>query len=81
MDSAARLFMFCHARGLVSAAVRLGIVGPIEGQTIQARVSSHAQRMAELGTSLPIESSAQTSPMLELLASTQDRLYSRLFQS
>jgi urease accessory protein len=77
----ARLFTFCHMRSLISAAVRLGIVGPIEGQAIQARVSSHAERMAELGMSLPIESSAQTSPMLELLASTQDRLYSRLFQS
>lgn len=80
-DQSARLFMFCHMRGLVSAAVRLGIVGPIEGQFLQVRVSSHAQHMVELGMSMSIESSAQTSPLLELLASTQDRLYSRLFQS
>lgn len=77
----ARLFMFGHVRGLISAAVRLGIVGPIQGQTIQARVASDAERMVELGMSLPVESSAQTSPMLELLASAHDRLYSRLFQS
>lgn len=78
---ASRLFIFCQMRGLISAAVRLGIVGPIEGQAIQARLSCHAERMTELGIDLPVESSAQTSPILDLLAATQDRLYSRLFQS
>lgn len=78
---AARLFIFCHERGLISAAVRLGIVGPIEGQAIQTRISSHADRMTELAMKLPIESSVQISPMLELLGATRDRLYSRLFQS
>lgn len=80
-DQAGRLFVFGHLRGLVSAAVRLGIVGPIEGQTIQAQVASHADRMVKLGMKLRPDEAAQTAPILELLAATHDRLYSRLFQS
>jgi urease accessory protein len=81
VEQAGRLFMFCHVRGLISAAVRLGIVGPIEGQSIQSQVSPLAERMVERGFSIPVEQACQTSPMLELLASAHDRLYSRLFQS
>jgi urease accessory protein len=76
-----RLFMFCHVRSLISAAVRLGIVGPIEGQSIQSQLSSQAERMVERGIALPVAQAGQTSPILELLASAHDRLYSRLFQS
>jgi urease accessory protein len=78
---AARLFIFCHVRGLISAAVRLGIVGPIEGQSIQARVLSNADQMVEVGMKRSVEQATQTAPFLELLAATHDRLYSRLFQS
>jgi urease accessory protein len=77
----ARLFTFLHLRGLISGAVRLGIVGPLEGQTIQAGLSAHAERMARIGAALPVEEAAQTSPLIELISATQDRLYSRLFQS
>jgi urease accessory protein len=78
---AARLFMFCQMRSVISAAVRLGIVGPIEGQKIQSSLWPHARRMIERGMSLAVEEAAQTSPMLELVAASHDRLYSRLFQS
>jgi urease accessory protein len=66
------LFLFMFARGCISGAVRLGIVGPLEGQQIQSRLQ------AEPGTS---DSAVQTAPVLDLLQATQDRLYSRLFQS
>jgi urease accessory protein len=67
------LFLFAAARSLVSSAVRLGIVGPIEGQQIQTRLASREWRIAE--------EPMQTAPILDLLQGTQDRLYSRLFQS
>ena len=38
-ESALQLFMFISVRGWVSAAVRLGIVGPLEGQRVQWRVA------------------------------------------
>ncbi|MGA2497496.1 MAG: urease accessory UreF family protein [Tepidisphaeraceae bacterium] len=80
-DRAVGLFMFGVLRGIVSAAVRLGIVGPMEAQAIQYE---HSQRAASLAVSVvasSIQDIAQTSPMIELLQMNQDRLYSRLFQS
>ena len=68
------LYVFMLVRGCIGSAVRLGIVGPLEGQRIQSRVKVELIDQIE---SLPV----QTSPILDLLQSTQDRLYSRLFQS
>jgi len=73
--AASRLFLFINTRGLVSAAVRLGIVGPLEGQAIQFAALQRAR------VSVTDDESAQTSPMLDLWLGVQDRLYSRLFQS
>ena len=69
------LFLFIHLRGYISAAVRLGIVGPLQAQQIQSRIA-----MTSSIDSLD-RSPAQINPMLDLLQLNQDRLYSRLFQS
>lgn len=78
---AARLFLFCTLRGVVSSAVRLGMIGPMEAQAVQARLAPHAERLAREAMSLPVDDAAQTAPVLELISGSQDRLYSRLFQS
>jgi urease accessory protein UreF len=41
--SASRLFVFTQLRGWISAAVRLNIVGPLEGQKIQRELSEDAE--------------------------------------
>jgi len=76
-----RLFLFCGLRGLVSAAVRLGIVGPMEAQGAQAKLSAKAEQLAMEASETSPQDAAQTAPILDLLQGTQDRLYSRLFQS
>ena len=76
-----RLFLFLVLRGLVSAAVRLGVVGPLEGQAIQRRMYDQTEALAVGSVSIDREEAAQTAPLLDLLQGTQDRLYSRLFQS
>ncbi len=68
------LFLFLLVRGCIGSAVRLGIVGPLEGQRIQSRIAVESIDTIE---NQPV----QTAPMLDLLQATQDRLYSRLFQS
>ena len=78
---AARLFFFLHLRGLVAAAIRLGIVGPMEGQALQHRLSPAAREILAQCDTLPVAEAAQTAPLLEIWQGTQDRLYSRLFQS
>lgn len=77
----ARLFLFCVLRGLVSSAVRLGIVGPMEAQSMQAKLFPRAEQLAVEAMPTTPSDAAQTAPILDLLQGTQDRLYSRLFQS
>jgi urease accessory protein len=76
-----RLFLFTQLRGLISSSVRLGVVGPLEGQALQHRLAPHAERIANDCGSRSLDDVAQTAPLLDLFQATQDRLYSRLFQS
>ncbi len=80
-DQALRLFVFMQLRSNIAAAVRLNIVGPMEGQTIQFELSTEAESVVTQGLTLSLEDMAQTNPLLDLWQGTQDRLYSRLFQS
>ena len=80
-EQTARLYLFIALRGWISAAVRLGIIGPMEGQSIQAGLLSTADKWAEASHQLTIDDAAQTSPIVDMLLAGHDRLYSRLFQS
>ncbi len=81
LSKAVHLFFFQHLRGLLAGAVRLGIVGPMEAQGLQHRLSTRAQSVALRCSKTPVEEAAQTAPLLDLWQGAQDRLYSRLFQS
>jgi urease accessory protein len=78
---AVRLFVFMHLRSAVAAAVRLNIVGPMEGQVIQFQLSEQAEAVVKRSLSFTLGDLAQTAPLLEIWQGSQDRLYSRLFQS
>jgi urease accessory protein len=80
-DDSLRLFVFTHLRGVLAAAVRLNIVGPMDAQAIQFHLSSEAEAVAGNGAELGLDDLAQTAPLLDLWQGAQDRLYSRLFQS
>jgi urease accessory protein len=81
LGEAIRLFVFTQMRGMVNAAVRLGIVGPLEAQAIQYRLGPLAEQTATQASQSGLDDLAQTAPLLDLLQGMQDRLYSRLFQS
>ncbi len=78
---ALRLYLFQQLRGAVSAAVRLGIAGPIAAQALQHRLSAVAEEVAAGNAQRSTGEIAQTAPLLDIFQGTQDRLYSRLFQS
>jgi urease accessory protein len=80
-DTTGRLFFFGHLRGVMAAAVRLNIVGPMEAQAIQHQFAPRAERVLKDCVALTPDEIAQTSPLLDLWQGAQDRLYSRLFQS
>lgn len=77
IDEAETFEAYLHGltRSILSAAVRLGIVGPLEAQQL------HAAR-AELLESIEVaDEPAQTAPLLELYAALHERLDGRMFQS
>ena len=53
----------------------------MEGQALQSGQSALADAIAAECGLLTLEDAAQTAPVLDLFQGTQDRLYSRLFQS
>ncbi len=79
--AACSLFLFLSLRSLVSAAVRLGIVGPLQGQSVQNTLSRESDELVRLSINLSLDDVAMTTPLLDLAQATHDRLYSRLFQS
>ncbi len=80
-SSALRLFLFQVLRALVAGAVRLGLIGPLDGQGLQARLAPLAEQVKCRSEKLRALDAAQTAPLLDILHGAQDRLYSRLFQS
>lgn len=80
-DAARRLFLFQGARAAVSAAVRLGVLGPLQAQSLLAGAAAEAERALAGTEHLHPEDAAASAPVLDLLQGHQDRLYSRLFQS
>ena len=76
-----RAFLYIAARGVTSAAVRLGLIGAYEAQTIQAELAQHVDFVIHECGALAPHDIAQTAPLIDLFQSTHDRLYSRLFQS
>ncbi len=80
-DDAYAMFLHLTVRGLLSAAVRLGAVGPTEAQAIHGRLAPALEAALALAKSLSLDEVAQTSPITELVQAGHDRLYTRLFQT
>jgi urease accessory protein len=75
------LHLHLALRGIASAAVRLGAVGPLEAQRLQLRHSATLDAvLAECGELRP-EDAATVAPLHEIYGATHDALYARLFQS
>ena len=81
LDIAQRLFLNGVARGLLAAAVRLGIVGSYHAQRLQYECAPVLDDVLARCGGLTDRDAAQTAPLLDVLQAAHDRLYSRLFQS
>lgn len=76
-----RLLLFWHLRGLLSASIRLGIVGPLEAQSIQFDRQALLEEVALSCSRLSLGDVSQLAPLHEIWQANHDRLTSRLFQS
>lgn len=81
LETTQRLVLYTAARGVLSAAVRLGIVGSYEAQRLQSEAAAAmAGVLARCRDAGPADL-AQTAPIIDIVQGAHDRLYSRLFQS
>jgi urease accessory protein len=79
--AAQRATLYGLTRGLLGAAVRLGLVGSYEAQRLQAACGERLDETIDRCGSLGVDGLAHTAPILDVLHAGHDRLYSRLFQS
>jgi urease accessory protein len=68
-------------RGILSSAVRLGILGPYQAQEFQSNFSLTMNEIIKHCENFNLNQLAQTNPLLDIYQGNQERLYSRLFQS
>ncbi len=80
-DDALRVYLYVTVRGIVSASVRLGLVGPHEGQRLQDRLGPTVDDVLAACGWLCVDQAATTAPVLDVFGALHDRLYARLFQS
>lgn len=81
LETTQRLVLYTAARGVLSAAVRLGIVGSYEAQRLQSDAAGAMTRVLARCRDAGPGDLAQTAPVIDIVQGAHDRLYSRLFQS
>jgi urease accessory protein len=80
-DDTLALHLHLGLRGITSAAVRLGAVGPLEAQRLQVRHGATLDAVLAGCQSLRPEEAATVAPLHDVFGATHDSLYARLFQS
>jgi len=75
------VFLLNHTKAVLSAAVRLSLIGPYQGQSILAAAHTRqliASLLEEVKT-LSIDDAGQTWALLDVYQGRQEILYSRVF--
>jgi urease accessory protein len=75
------LHLYFVLRGVTSAAVRLGAVGPLEAQRLSARLAPDMDAVVAACADLPPSAAAASAPVLDVVGACHDHLPARLFQS
>ncbi|KAF3925671.1 hypothetical protein ABW21_db0209054 [Orbilia brochopaga] len=77
------VFLFNHVKAVLSAAVRLSLIGPYVAQQILAAPETRALVLAavERGRDMPVEEAGQSVPALDMWQGRHEKLYTRIFNS
>jgi urease accessory protein len=81
LADARELAMYCALRSAISAAIRLGVIGPLRAQRLLLDVAPASRRALDATGDLSAPDARTISPLVELAQAAHDRLYTRLFQS
>ena len=88
-ETCVSMFLYTTARDMVNAAVRMNLVGPLEGGRItneicvgiEALIKSEIGVLLELDHEEIVNETHVVAPLIEILSNAHDRLYTRLFNS
>lgn len=80
-EIARKLFLWQNARDMMSAAVRLNIIGPMAAQKLLATLEQRVQPLVQAHADDGLDDIATVSPLLDVVHAHHDTLYSRLFQT
>jgi urease accessory protein len=78
---AKQLFLFQTLRDQMSAAVRLGVIGPLEAARRQHGLYGYCSSLLLEMDGIEYTRATRTAPQLDISQSLHEHLYSRLFQS
>ncbi|XP_077510409.1 uncharacterized protein LOC144121205 isoform X1 [Amblyomma americanum] len=80
-DQAAISFLFSSLRTMVAAGVRLGAVGTLEGQRMQFQLQLRIPEVVERHKERTSDSAANVFPLVDVMQSSHDQLFARMFYS
>ncbi|MDF2694113.1 MAG: Urease accessory protein UreF [Labilithrix sp.] len=80
-DETLAVYLHGAARGILSAGVRLGLLGPLEAQRLHADRAPLFAELLDAACHLEPAHAAQTAPLIEIFSALHDRLDGRMFQS
>ncbi|CAA9957867.1 hypothetical protein P3342_002742 [Pyrenophora teres f. teres] len=83
LQQAAYLFLFSHARTVISAAVRASVMGPYQAQAVlaSAELQDRIRGLVSEGWERTVEDAGQSVPVMDLWVGRHEKLYSRIFNS
>ena len=83
LHDSAYLFLFSHARTVLSAAVRASVMGPYQAQAVLAssELQNRIHRLVGEGWHRTVEEAGQSVPVMDLWVGRHEKLYSRIFNS
>ncbi|KAF2114898.1 hypothetical protein BDV96DRAFT_494301 [Lophiotrema nucula] len=82
-SDSAYLFLFSHARTVISAAVRASVMGPYQAQAVlaSAELQERIKKLVAEGWNKKVEDAGQSVPVMDLWVGRHEKLYSRIFNS
>lgn len=78
---ARRLHLFCVLRDQMSAAIRLGLIGPTDGHQVQAGCFRFCEELQQSSADRTYIDAARNAPLIDIAQGSHVQLYSRLFQN
>ena len=81
VEDARRLHLFCVLRDQMSAAIRLGLIGPTDGHEMQAGCFRRCEELQRDSAAKTYVDAARNAPLIDIAQGSHIQLYSRLFQN